>query len=65
MPWCESCSQFQDKSTVSRKGECPVCGRVIAKPVRVPWHFKILIIATAAYLAYRLYQGIVLLVHVL
>lgn len=65
MPWCEDCGQFQDRSTINRRGECPTCGRVIAKPRKVPWHFKLLILATAAYLAYRLYQGIMLLVHVL
>jgi len=65
VPWCEDCAQFHDRSAINRRGECPVCGRVIAKPARLAWHFKILMIATAAYLAYRLYQGIVLLVHVL
>ncbi|MGH9066681.1 MAG: hypothetical protein ACRD0J_04200 [Acidimicrobiales bacterium] len=65
MPWCEECAQFYDKDTVNRAGECPGCGTVIAKPVRIPWHFKILIIATIAYLCYRLYQGILLAVHYL
>lgn len=65
VPWCETCSQFQDKSVINRAGECPDCGTVIRKPIRVPWHFKILIAATIIYLGYRLYQGIMLLVHVL
>ncbi|MGH9064528.1 MAG: hypothetical protein ACRD0L_11255 [Acidimicrobiales bacterium] len=65
MPWCEDCSQFHDRDAIGRGGQCPGCGRVIVKPVRIPWHFKILILATIGYLAYRLYQGIMLLVHVL
>lgn len=65
MPWCEDCAQFYESGKVSKAGECPGCGGVIAKRAGVPWHFKVLVFATAGYLAYRLYQGIVLLVHVL
>ena len=40
--------------------ECPKCGRSldpeVAEPA-VPWHFKLLVVATVAYLAYRAYQG--------
>ena len=30
---------------------------------RAPWHFKIILVGTVLYLAYRLYQGIGWLIH--
>jgi hypothetical protein len=65
VPWCEDCAQFYDSQKMPRSGECPGCGRVIVRRVRIPWHFKILILATIGYLCYRLYQGLVLLAHVI
>lgn len=44
-------------------GECPSCGRVIGKAPRAPWHFKLLLGATAVYLGWRLVQGLSWLVH--
>ena len=32
-------------------------------PTPVPWHFKVLLVATVIYLGYRSYQGIGWLVH--
>lgn len=63
MPWCDDCSQFHDSAAIGRGGECPACGRVIIKPARTPWHFKLLIVATVIYLTYRLVQGILWLAH--
>ncbi|MBV8295846.1 MAG: hypothetical protein JO085_03340 [Acidimicrobiia bacterium] len=45
---------------MSRDGSCPTCGRVIAEPAKVPWHFKLLVVATVLYLGFRAWQGIVL-----
>ena len=39
-------------------GQCPTCGRVIAAPPRAPWHFKLLVVALVAYLAFRGFQGV-------
>ena len=39
-------------------GECPTCGRVISAPAGAPWHFKLLVVALVAYLAFRGYQGV-------
>ena len=39
-------------------GECPTCGRVRVAPARAPWHFKLLLVALVAYLAFRGYQGV-------
>lgn len=44
-------------------GECPTCGRVIGDVPKAPWHFKLLLGATAVYLGWRLVQGIAWLVH--
>jgi hypothetical protein len=39
-------------------GECPTCGRVIARAQSAPWHFKLLVAAVALYLGYRAWQGV-------
>ena len=60
MPWCEECSRFWNPPSMNRDGSCPSCGRVIAEPAKVPWHFKLLVVATILYLGYRAWQGFVL-----
>ena len=56
MPWCDDCSKFWNADKVGAGGQCPTCGRVIvrARP-KPPWHFKLLMVAFAGYLVYRLY----------
>lgn len=56
MPWCENCAKFQDGEGIDREGHCPGCGTVIAPAKRAPWHFKLLVVATAIYLVYRFMQ---------
>ena len=60
MPWCEDCSRFWNPPSMNRDGSCPTCGRVIAEPAKVPWHFKLLVVAIVLYLGYRAWQGFVL-----
>ena len=60
MPWCEDCARFWTPTSMHAGGKCPSCGRVIAEPARVPWHFKLLVVATIFYLGYRAWQGFVL-----
>jgi hypothetical protein len=56
MPWCDECSQFWNDSSLAAGGACPTCGRVlIAGRRRVPWHFKLMLVAFAGYMAYRIY----------
>ena len=41
------------------EGTCPTCGRAIATAVpepKAPWHFKLLVAAVIAYLAWRAIQ---------
>lgn len=61
MPWCEDCARFLNPPSMGAGGECPSCGRVIAETEAVPkapWHFKLLVAAVAAYLAFRAWQGV-------
>ena len=58
MPWCDDCSRFWNPSSMGADGSCPTCGRVIAAAPRAPWHFKLLMVALVAYLAFRGFQGV-------
>jgi hypothetical protein len=63
MPWCETCAKFYPPTTLGDDGACPECGTVIGEAPKVPWHFKLLLVALVIYLAYRAWQGIDWLVH--
>ncbi len=68
MPWCADCDRFLSPSTVTEAGTCPTCGRPVdvgevaahghdEEPLPpVPWHLKLLALAVALYLLYRLFQ---------
>jgi predicted RNA-binding Zn-ribbon protein involved in translation (DUF1610 family) len=69
VPWCETCDRFYNPNTLLADGTCPTCGRLVEGPERAavteepessgaPWHFKLLVAATAIYLGYRLFQGV-------
>jgi hypothetical protein len=72
VPWCSDCDRFLSPSTVQKDGTCPSCGRPVdtgaAGPTKlqatedalppVPWHLKLLALAVALYLGYRLFQAI-------
>ena len=71
MPWCDDCSRFLTPTSMGPGGECPSCGRVVAvaepegaegaeavEGPPVPWHFKLLVLATVLYLGWRLVQGV-------
>ena len=73
MPWCDQCNRFLNPPSMTPEGACPTCGKVIAPPdddtratsadVKVPWHFKLLLVALAIYLLFRLWQGVAWLAH--
>jgi hypothetical protein len=68
MPWCQDCDRFLSPSTVTEDGRCPTCGRPVEvgevaqqaaeeEPLPpVPWHLKLLALAVALYLLFRLFQ---------
>lgn len=70
MPWCDDCDRYLAPSAVTTDGACPTCGRPVAvgdvaeaageeEPLPpVPWHLKLLAVAVAIYLTYRLIQVI-------
>jgi hypothetical protein len=74
MPWCSDCDRYLSPSTVRADGTCPTCGRPVdagegtvasaAKQTKaeelppIPWHLKLLALAVAVYLGWRLIQGI-------
>jgi len=72
VPWCAHCDRFLSPPTVNVDGTCPRCGSTVDAPEQVktqterdeeelspvPWHLKLLAVAIAIYLGYRLVQGI-------
>jgi PHP family Zn ribbon phosphoesterase len=76
VPWCVHCNKFLTPSTVRPDARCPVCGEVVERglipgmtrpadetPVGIPWHLKLLGLATALYLGFRFYQLIDWVLH--
>jgi PHP family Zn ribbon phosphoesterase len=79
MPWCATCDHYLAPPAVRPDGGCPTCGQPVEKGEialqhsrsveeaerlpPVPWHLKLLALAVLIYLLYRLYQGILWLVH--
>ena len=56
MPWCEDCSKFYNPPSLGDGGSCPSCGKVLTIARRaVPWHFKLMLVALAIYMVYRIY----------
>ena len=56
MPWCDDCSKFWNADQMGEGSKCPTCGRVLATARKgVPWHFKLMLVALAIYMVYRIY----------
>lgn len=60
MPWCDRCSRYLTPTATGGTGRCPGCGTAVVPvdPPRAPWHFKLLVGATAAYLGWRAVQAV-------
>jgi PHP family Zn ribbon phosphoesterase len=67
MPWCEECAKYMAPSAMRPDGTCPTCGSDVETPThrateaadddeRAPWHFKLLVVMTVVYLAWRFFQ---------
>ena len=63
MPWCEECAKYMAPSAMRPDGTCPRCGSDVETPTqrpdddeRAPWHFKLLVVMTVIYLAWRFVQ---------
>jgi len=67
----ESGATAETAADTGAPDRCPTCGAVVGEPEidqeephpRAPWHFKVLVVGTVIYLAYRLYQGVGWLIH--
>lgn len=69
MPWCSDCDRYWSPNSLAPDGSCPKCGEVIADSLPGtetdedddggwPWHFWLLVGITAAYLTWRVIQGV-------
>ncbi|NNE73350.1 MAG: hypothetical protein HKN26_06790 [Acidimicrobiales bacterium] len=68
MPWCEPCDRFYNPNSVTVEGHCPTCDSEITEtepseaaatarePVKVPWHFWLMVAGAGLYLGFRLLQ---------
>jgi hypothetical protein len=64
MPWCEECAKYWTPNSMNEDGTCPQCGEpigdghehasTVVADEKAPWHFKLLVVATVAYLVWRL-----------
>lgn len=64
VPWCQECDRFVTPTSLGNGGACPKCGNALdggvdeEEFVPVPWHFKLLLVATVLYLGWRAVQGV-------
>ncbi len=65
MPWCDTCDRLVDDEDLGADGSCPTCGTDLADPPRqpIPLRLKLLGVATAGYLIWRIVQGVQWLSH--
>lgn len=63
--WCEECEELVDEEDIPDDGTCPRCGSELVAPERrrVPWYFRMMVVASVVYLGYRAYQGVTWVVH--
>ena len=64
MPWCDTCDRLVAEEELD-DGRCPTCDADLDEPTRQPvsWRLRLLVVATVAYLTWRLVQGIQWLSH--
>jgi len=71
--FCEPCNKWRKPSALLPNGTCPRCGTQLddqandlihdapaeaGAKVKIPWHFWVMVGATALYLGWRVIQGI-------
>lgn len=68
MPWCDDCEKYFAPSAMTPEGHCPRCdadletpdpplaGDALADDEKVPWHFKLMVVALVGYLGWRFVQ---------
>ncbi len=73
MAWCDSCESWHAPSALATDGSFPKCGAEVdataAEPMErtvgesAPWHFWVVVVALAAYLIWRLIEGVLWVVN--
>ena len=67
MPWCDDCAKYYAPSAMTPEGHCPRCdadleapepvvGEALVDDEKVPWHFKLMVVALVGYLGWRVVQ---------
>ena len=71
--FCEPCNKWREPNALLSDGSCPRCGTQLdahaeeaaqaasaeaAATVKIPWHFWVMVAATALYLGWRVIQGL-------
>lgn len=69
MPWCDDCEKYYAPSAMTPEGHCPQCDADLEAPdppappgadepadEKVPWHFKLMVVALVLYLGWRFFQ---------
>lgn len=68
MPWCGPCQRYFTPAALEVGGTCPACGEPTeqadlapdagepTEEVRAPWHFWLVVVATVAYVGWRIVQ---------
>ena len=66
MPWCDDCEKYYAPSAMTPEGHCPACDADLEAPEplaspeaddeKVPWHFKLMVVALVVYLGWRVVQ---------
>ena len=72
MSWCDTCSEYREAETGSEQRICSTCSEPLSSSHvhdreatvgdSAPWHFWIVVVALAAYLLWRLVDGIAWLI---
>ena len=60
---CPYCEQIVDYSRNRKYERAKERGEELEQAVPVPWHLKLLLVATVVYLGWRAYQGVEWVVH--
>jgi hypothetical protein len=63
VPWCDACDRLVPDDDLVDERACPTCGEDLGGRAGIPWHFKLMGVATAIYLLYRLAQGVEWIAH--
>ena len=69
--FCEPCNKWRKPNALLANGSCPRCGTQLDENAgavaasakaqdapKIPWHFWVMVAATALYLGWRVFQGL-------